>query len=284
MTITEAGVYDMPAEQYHADPITGGSLSASGARLLLPPNCPARYRYDRDNPPTSTSTFDLGHAAHRLILGAGPDIVRVEADSWRTNKAKETRDEAHANGLTPLLAADHDRVIAMARALRQHPEASALFAPGSGQPERTLVWRTGTVWRRARLDWLPVSPARGQRMLLADYKSARTASPEALDRVINDHGYHLQGAWYVDGVKSLGLAEDVAYMLVVQEKEPPYLVSVDQLDDAAMRIGAMLARQAVDVYRECVESGRWPGYSDEVELIGLPPWVENQYQEMSGRG
>ena len=27
----EPGVYDLPAEQYHRDPVEGGSLSASGA-------------------------------------------------------------------------------------------------------------------------------------------------------------------------------------------------------------------------------------------------------------
>jgi len=33
--VTAPGVYDIPAEAYHADPVPGGSLSASGARDLL---------------------------------------------------------------------------------------------------------------------------------------------------------------------------------------------------------------------------------------------------------
>jgi len=37
--ITEPGVYALPADVYHADPVAGGSLSSSGAKKLLA--CPA---------------------------------------------------------------------------------------------------------------------------------------------------------------------------------------------------------------------------------------------------
>ncbi|MBO0827768.1 MAG: hypothetical protein J2P24_08300 [Streptosporangiales bacterium] len=48
--ITEPGVYNLPAAVYHADPVPGGSLSQSGAKKLLPPSCPALYRYWADHP------------------------------------------------------------------------------------------------------------------------------------------------------------------------------------------------------------------------------------------
>ena len=49
MTITEPGVYEMPAEEYHADPVEGGSLSSTGARRLLE-MAPARWRYEQAHP------------------------------------------------------------------------------------------------------------------------------------------------------------------------------------------------------------------------------------------
>ena len=33
-----AGVYDIPEDLYHRDPVPGGSLSCSGAKKLLPPS------------------------------------------------------------------------------------------------------------------------------------------------------------------------------------------------------------------------------------------------------
>jgi hypothetical protein len=75
--ITQPGVYDLPADVYHADPVPaelGGSLSSSGAKLLLPPSCPAIYQWARTHP-TYSDAFDFGHAAHKKVLGAGAEIV-----------------------------------------------------------------------------------------------------------------------------------------------------------------------------------------------------------------
>jgi hypothetical protein len=287
MEITTPGVYDMPADIYHADPVPGGSLSSSGARGLLPPSCPARYRYAADHPEARETkpAWDLGHAAHLLVLGAGQDLVVVDADDWRTKAAREQRDEAHATGRTPLLLRDFETVQLMAEALREHPMARALFNPDRGTPEQAGFVRdpqTG-VWRRALFDWLPDTPlGRGGRMILPDYKTCHAADPEKLARAVYDHGYHQQAAWYLDVAHALGLAgPDAAFVFVCQEKTPPYLVTVVEPDAMALRIGRHLNRQAIDIYAACVASGWWPGYSDDVELVGLPGWVENRYlQEM----
>jgi hypothetical protein len=280
VVITAPGIYNIPAEVYHADPVPGGSLSSTGARRLLPPGCPALYRYERDHPTRPRRHFDIGTAAHRLVLGAGPQLVRVDAPDWRTKAAQEARDDARAAGAVPLLAAEHDQVLAMAAAIRKHPVAGALFDPAHGKPEQTLIWRDGPtrVWCRVRLDWQP--EPRAGRAILCDYKTTKSASPEQLAKAIYDHGYHQQGAFYLDGARALGLAEDdAAFLLVFQEKTPPYLVTIAQLDVVALRIGRIRNRRALELYRECTTTGRWPGHSDEVELLALPGWVERQYEQ-----
>lgn len=279
--ITEPGVYDdLRAETYHADPVPGGSLSSTGARKLLPPSCPALYRHWADNRQPANPDFDFGHAAHLLVLGDGPPLVVVDADDWRTKAARAARDDAYEAGAVPLLAADHDRVQAMAAALRTHPVASALFRPEAGKPEQSLFWTdpvTGT-WRRARLDWLP-EPSAG-RTVLADYKTCRSAAPDHLQRAIHDYGYHQQAGFYLDGAVALDLAgPDAAFVFVFQEKTAPYLVTVAQVDALALQVGRYLNRQALDLYAECSRTGHWPGYSDDVELIPLPRWVEAQYRD-----
>lgn len=275
------GVYDLPLADYLADPVPGGSLSSTGARKLLPPSCPARYRWWADNPKPPKREFDLGHAAHRLVLGAGHELVDVDAANYRTKAAQEARDNAYAAGKVPLLPHEREQVTAMAAALREHPWAGRLFEPGTGKPEQTLVWQdlqTG-VWCRALLDWLP--NANGHRFILRDYKTAASAAPTKLDRAIADYSYHVQLAFHLMGGRALGLAgEDAQALLVAQEKDPPYLVTVVQPDPPAMRIGARQAGEALSVYAECVANGRWPGYSDDIELISLPPWVERQYEEV----
>lgn len=277
--IAAPGVYQLDADTYHADPVAGGSLSSSGARRLLPPSCPARYRWEAENPPPTRPHFDIGHAAHRLVLGDGPDLVVIDAPDWRTKAAKEARAAAHEAGQVPLLAADYDQVQAMADAIRAHPVASKLFVPGTGQPEQALIWRddpTG-IMRRALLDWLPNTLSPTGRLIIPDYKTARSADPDTLAKAVHTYGYHQQAAWYGAGVQALGLADDWAFLFVCQEKDPPYLVTIVELDHVALRIGDLLNRRALNTYAACVESGRWPGYADDrVALLSLPPWAEAQ--------
>ncbi|MGH3990894.1 MAG: hypothetical protein ACRDSN_00345, partial [Pseudonocardiaceae bacterium] len=140
-SIDSPGVYDLPAEVYHADPVAGGSLSSSGARRLLPPSCPALFQHALTNGEVHRAVFDLGHAAHTLALGVGAPLAAIDADDWRTKAAREARDAAYAAGTVPLLRAEHEQVQAMAAALIEHPIAGALLRPGGGDAEQTLVWR-----------------------------------------------------------------------------------------------------------------------------------------------
>lgn len=281
LTVTRPGVYDIPAEDYHADPIPGGSLSSSGARKLLPPSCPALYKYEHDNPSAARKVFEIGHAAHALALGTGPELVLVDAVRWDTKVTKAEVAEIRERGAVPLKREEYDRLHAMAAALREHPVASVLFAAGTGHAEQSLFWedRPTGVRRRARLDWLPAFND-GRRMVLPDYKSCVSAEPEALAKAMDNHGYHCQGAWYLDGVRALGLADEHAeFVLVAQEKTPPFLVTVVQPDAMAMRIARARNRDAIELYARCVAEDHWPGYSDRVELASLPTWTINRFIE-----
>jgi PDDEXK-like uncharacterized protein DUF3799 len=274
--VTEPGlITGLPEDAYHADPVPAGSLSHSGAKQLLPPSCPALFFWHQDHP-RQKKEWDFGTAAHKLVLHSGPEIVVVDADSWRTNAAKEAAKEARERGAVPLLAKDWAEAQQMADAIRCHPIAGALLDPATGQPEVSAFWQdddTGT-WCRCRYDFLPHDD--GGRLLLVDYKSAASASPEKFRKAAADHGYHIQDAWYSGAARVLGLDDDPAFLFVVQEKTPPYLVSVVQLDEPARRAGAAAGRKAIGIYQDCVASGEWPGYCDDVELISLPPWATRE--------
>lgn len=269
--VIDAGVVpDLDEQEYHHHP----ALSVSGAKKLLPPSCPAIFKWERDNPPEPKDVFDLGSAAHKLVLGVGCDLIEVEADDWRTAAAKESRAEARARGAVALLSKDMRTVEAMALALRQHPIASALLHRTAGTPEASMFWtddETG-VALRGRVDFLPDLDAR-DRLILTDYKTAQSAYPHKFAKDAGNYRYHMQAAFYLDGVRALGLADDAAFLFVVQEKVAPYLVSVVELDADALAEGQSKNRDAIDLYAACVAEDYWPSYTDDVALVSIPGWA-----------
>ncbi|QDQ93731.1 recE [Rhodococcus sp. WB9] len=271
----QIGVFaDIPDYIYHGDKL---SLSSSGARALLPPSTPAQFRYAQDNPRESTKAFDLGHAAHTLVLGAGEEIVEVEAKDWKTKAAQAERDAIYAEGKTPLLTKEVEQVRAMARAIRRNRHAAALLE--SGTPELSMYWDDPDTGARLRCrpDWMPNLTVNG-RTVIVDYKSSTSANPDKFAKSAADFGYAQQAPFYIDGLIELGIADDPIFLFVVQDKNPPYLVSVIELHSDDIEVGRQLNRKAVDLFAACMETGLWPDYSDDVHLVSLPAWWRRQHE------
>jgi PDDEXK-like domain of unknown function (DUF3799) len=270
LPVHEAGLYDdIPDDAYHRS----HALSSSGARKLLPPSCPARYKWDRDNGQAPKAAWDFGKAAHAHLLGVGAPVVRVDADNWRSKKAQEAQQAAYDEGRTPVLEREWQQVIGMADAVRAHPIASALLEPDGGRPEVSAFWEDPQydIWRRIRLDWLPDTD--GGRLIVPDYKSCQSADPRSIAKSVASFGYHVQEAFYRDGLQALEVAEDVAFVFIFQEKTAPYLITVVQLDLEALRIGRVLTDRACQVFADCTATDTWPSYTDDIETVSLPGWA-----------
>ncbi|MFP8944757.1 PD-(D/E)XK nuclease-like domain-containing protein [Streptomyces fenghuangensis] len=269
-TTVQPGLYDIPAELYHSDPIPGGSLSSTGARTLVK-RCPAVFKWQLDNPQPYNKALDLGTAAHKLVLDDGPELVLVDAARWDTDAIKAEVAAIRAAGGIPLKRHELEQVRAMAAALRQHEEAASLLEPGSGFAEQSAFWEDNGVWRRARFDFLRDD---GQ---IVDYKTVRSCRREDLEKAFNEHGYAQQQDWYEEAGAALDVADPEKPMqFVLQEKDPPYLVVVTTCDPMACGIGRHLNEVALNTYAICRERDEWPGYPPN-PMTSLPSWVERQY-------
>lgn len=282
--ITEPGVhYDLHEAAYHADPVEGGSLSQSGAKLLLPPNVPAMFDHVRRNPPAYKRVWDEGTAAHTLVLGTGQPIREVVAKDWRTNAAKAAAKEAREAGEVPLLPAQVAMVRGMEAALRAHPSAVDLLNPEHTRTEVSMFARDpwAGVWLRGRLDTLNTDPTAG-RVRIVDYKTASDLDDHALEGAIARFGYVMQAPWYLDLVVELGIVDslaDVEFVFLFQSKAPPYLVRTVRLDAGSVRIGRQLNQQAIAIYAECRKRDTWPGYSDRVDTLAVPGWFVREHRQ-----
>lgn len=284
---TEDGMYSgIPDEVYHADRT---SLSSSGARALLAPSCPEIFQHQQLEPPAPKPQYDFGHVAHKFVLGEGSEIAELDPAIHGLNKDgspskaptntamwQEAVQEARERGQIPMHIAEVAKARAMAAKVREHPLAAALLADGT--PELSGYWHdpeTG-VRLRFRPDWLP-SPGRG-RLIVVDYKTATSAHPGHFAKAAADYGYHQQVPWYLDGLAACEIADDAAFVFIVQSKSPPYPVSVIELKPDDIELGRRRNRKAIDLYAQCVAADHWPDYGQGVHSVSLPSYAVYQQE------
>lgn len=269
------GIYpDIPDTEYHA---AKDILSSSGARRLIT-STPRKFYEEMTTVRPYNPAFEIGHAAHTLMLTVGDPFEVVDADSWRTKDAKAARDAALQAGNTPLLAKEYAQVRAMADAILDHPVTGELFTRNDTTSEQSLYWtdeQTGVACRArpdlAVNDW----------SLVVDYKTTVSADPREFAKSIAKYGYHQQQAWYCEAVETLtGIRPE--FVFVCQEKTPPYELSLIQLDADAVRIGGRLNEDARSIYAACMDSGVWPSYPPSVQVVGLPAWALRQADQETG--
>ena len=286
--IDAPGVYEMPASVYHADPCQEPSLSSSIAKLIcLSSPAHARHAHPRLNPDAveeEAEHFDIGTAAHAVFLEGHAAVEIVQANDWRTNAAKQARADARAAGRVPLLAKTWEAVQAMVAATRAQLDAHTDGAERmftAGDAERVIVWQEGDVWCRARLDWLRQDPAasRWAPWAIDDYKStSNSANPDDWTRSLFSSGFDLQAAWYLRGVTAI-TGEEATFRFAVQETYPPYALSVISLGPDALTLAQKKVLYALEVWRDCQQSGVWPTYARRTCWASLPPWVEAAWLE-----
>lgn len=257
-------------EKYHAH---AGSLSHSGAKVIL--RAPALFQWQKAHPVYKT-TFDFGSAAHAMVLGVGAELVVHEYDATKvkspkaTNAWKEQQEEVRARPNSVLLLPDeYAHVQDMADQLSSHRKAMELLSIGEPEVSAFALDEETGVLMRCRYDWR--RPRIG-----VDYKTtvAGGAQPDEFVRTAHKLGYHGQQDWYCHVAEILGEPLQ-GFGFIVQEKEPPYLVTVIELPAELVELGRDRNRLARQMFRDCTESGHWPAYvpDDQIATPQAPDWI-----------
>lgn len=277
------GVFtDIPETDYHQRP----ELSSTRARDLL--KAPAIYQHNLKHKRHSAA-FDVGTAAHSLILGVGAGVVVYPDEHLTASGAVSTKaatvawaEEQRQAGYTPISPREYDDVMGMAESVLTHPTARRLLE--NGNPEVTVLADdpdTG-VAMRARFDYLSADHTRA-----ADLKTTRgSASPTEFTRSVAQYGYHIQEAWYTDALRfATGNTTSPEMTFIVVEKNAPYLTAVHKLDSEYRAIGEHRAEQARRIYKHCMDTWEWPGYPTDTHTLEPPAWLSYEFEnELDGNG
>ena len=257
-------------EAYHAGP----GISKSGLDRLA--KSPLHYWDSYINPHatrrTETPAMMFGTAVHTAVLE--PDtfnsryyiMPKVDGRTTAGKQAKAAADDAASSGgLIVIDEAMHRNVMAVANSVRQHPTLGDML--NIGVPELSVYWidqETGILCR-CRPDWLNAG-------LILDVKTTEDASPAAFERSSYSWRYHVQAAFYVDGLHANNV-DTAFFTFAAVEKSSPYACSAFMASSDMIVAGRAEYRRLLRIYAKCVGANVWPGYDDGPITLDLPAWA-----------
>lgn len=262
----------MPADHYHA------AAGYSRSQLADIADTPMDYWYKHESGlyvrPEADDDLVLGTACHSAILE--PDLYRsgrvvMPPLNLRTKAGREERDafvEEHRSSGKLILTVEQDATaMAVRDAVFKHPRARQLFR--SGRAEQTYFAidpETGELVK-CRTDW-----ECEVRSLIVDVKTARSASPQGVQRAISEHLYQIQPPWYLDVIEAANAGYYESWIFLFVEKKPPYKLGIYPVGQEMMERGRRYARTLFNRILECKRTGEWPDYGYELREARQAPW------------
>jgi len=268
-------IQDISFEEYLRSP----GMNASGLKKML--RSPAHYRAMVEEPEDPTESLEFGKWMHLRILEPQVFTARVAYQpKWRKNRKaeKEALAEWEAS-----LAPDaiiipecwRDVLERMADRVYAHPAARRLLEKGTR--EGTFWWMdpaTGLLCK-GRPDFVSATS------IIVDLKSAIDARQDAFSAAVWKYRYDIQAAHYCSGAAASGIASGQEYAFIVVEKEPPYEVCsyvcampASGQQGSVLGLGEQWRREAMARYKECLDTGTWPGYPQRHMPLEMPRWAK----------
>ena len=235
----------------------------------------ARYLDSNRVPQEPTAAMAIGSAVHTHVLELDQwdaQYVVAPAGIDRRTKVGKAEWEVFQTAIgtrTVISREDADLVMRIGRSVLSHPAAAYLLGL-SGKAETTHMWidEISGLQCKCRPDWLLDDGS-----MIVDLKTTEDASPRGFQKSIAQWRYHVQAAWYLDGIEHATGKRPEQFAFLAVEKKPPYACAVYVADQQMIEIGRDTARRNLDKLNICKAADYWPGYSDGIEKINLPPWM-----------
>ena len=258
-------------------------------------NTPANYLQAMLDSQLSTKAQEDGDLYHTWMLSRHIfDQKYVEAPfnnfslkpykEWKKQKALEGDTRIHKK------SKDLQKMRDMEAVFMQDKDHRLAELIANSDREVTYIYRHAATGIRCkcRIDIEPHS----HRMLL-DLKTTCKggAHPVKFRKSIQNFGYHIQGAFYIDAVRSFhGLTEkqlpDSKFWIIAQETKAPYLCNLIPLSENFLIIGRHIYEEGMSKFKRW-QSGELvlpKGYPPFAEGIEPEQWYETCYLEMYNLG
>lgn len=265
----EMGIYtrdQLSNEQYHAS----AGISKSGLDLI--DRSPSHFKAKSFE---STRAMEIGSAIHCAILEPeifGQEYAVIDCEDRRSAIYKAAcKERAGSNVLTQ---AEGDRISGMHDAVYScEPARIIMDLPGRNELSVYAKDPETGVLVKCRFDRLLDCG------IAADLKKTQDARPDAFTRAIDNYRYYVQAAFYMD-VYQWATGEALqAFKFIAIEEAAPHGCRVYPIDGLSIEFGRIAYRSALNTYAACLDSGKWPGYTEDEQEIGISNWLVGKFEE-----
>ncbi len=259
----------IPSDVYHNEMTWAYSHSDLEAATLSPSNLIQK----RTGPQNETDSLLFGRALHARMehhnnQGEYLKLVAVPPrEDRRTVAGKEAyaKFEAESKDKLILDTKDWDLLENMLLGVQAHPDANNLLK-AKGIAEETFVWRdpdTGVICKCRPDKRLLEAPAGlSTPHMVLDWKTAKSCDKNDLKWSIHEYNYHVQAAFYLDGIRAVLGHEVGPFVNVFMEKGNRFRVVLGVIDDQGIEKGRQIYKEALGRIAECEKLGIWPGFVD----------------------
>jgi len=261
--------YNMPFEEYAKIEAVNNSF----LKILSDDRkCPAHAKEYLDHGRPDTPALRFGRAVDAYILEPTRfmDLYAVYPECDRRTKEGKAVYAKFLENLQPGQEVISQEEYATLNSMYlKTVDSSARRLIRDGASQVVAVWRdpaTGILCK-GRYDYYQKDIP-----MITDLKTTSDASPDGFAIDIFKYGYYQQAGFYCMGHEVL-TGDDPCFAIFAIEKEEPFVHTAFDIGVSTIEAGKFAARGALRKYKECMESGQWPMFSDKILTVDMPKWA-----------
>ena len=234
-------VFDIPNELYHSDVGKSSSFFRKFGESQI---------HALEVEQETTKAMEFGTAAHYMLVEgdeAFHNNVGVIFGSPYTKANKEMKQEFIDRGLVVINEADMHAINQMDAYMI---EEGKMYLDGDGKiPEASFYWFEDDVLCKCRPDIIckPQGPHQDYEIVVVDYKTTYSCSPESFKESVLKYGYAEQAAWYRRGMEAAGYKVK-EFVFVAQEKKQPFASKVFKITNEQMDVAWLTMEKHLHAY------------------------------------
>ena len=245
-------------KEYRAFP----AFNQSAAKHIL--TSPAHYQAYINTPQEETKALRFGTFVHSAVLEPHTldDLYATAPDCYRRTKEGKAAwaEFATANAGKTILDAEES---AIGHLVASHARL-ALKTHGVQFDATEVMYHVdyNGVPLKAAIDGVAGD-------YLWDIKTTDDASAAGMLKAIRNYRYNLQAYWYRLVYELATGRRPIGFRFLFVEKEPPFACAVCEVGPELMSWAIADFEKAVALYKACTESGVWPSYPEEIQVIDV---------------